>query len=251
MNEDGYKLMHGDCLEEMKNLPDNSIDCVIADLPFQQNCRLSWDKIIDFDKLWPELDRITKDKTPIILHGNQPFTTDLINSKREWFRHEWVWDKHIPRGMNQAKYQPMRKHENILVFSKNYPHNYYPIMVERDKPIRRKNYTKNNKGINGKYVDNEDKWFVYTHKNPHTIIEGCWEKNRGKIHPTQKPVSLMEYLIKTYSQEGEIVLDFCFGSNSTGIAAYNTNRKYIGIEKDGQYFELGKERLLNYIVENQ
>jgi site-specific DNA-methyltransferase (adenine-specific) len=239
------QLIHGDCLEKLKDIPDSSIDLVLADPPYQQNVRLKWDKIINFDLLWPELERVTMDTSPIVLMGNQPFTTDLINSKREWFRYEWVWDKHMARGMNQAKFQPMRKHENIIVFSKVYPHNYYPIMVKRDKLVRVKNYTKNNKGINGTYVDNEDRWFTYTHKNPTTIIEGCWEANRGKIHPTQKAVSLMEYLIKTYSLEGETVLDFCTGSASTAVAAYNTNRKFIGIEKDETYFNLGVERVKN------
>lgn len=241
---DNYQLILGDCLEKLKDIPDGSVDLVLADPPYAQNCRLDWDKIINFEKLWPELGRVTKDKAPIILMGNQPFTTDLINSKRDWFRYEWVWDKHIPRGMNQAKFQPMRKHENVLVFSKVYPHNYYPIMVERDKPIRRKNYNKNGKGINGKYKESqEDKWYTYTHVNPNTIITGCWEKNKGKLHPTQKPVALMEYLIESYSKEGEIVLDFCFGSNSTGVAAINKKRKYVGIERDQIYFDMGLERI--------
>lgn len=241
------QLILGDCLEKLKDIPDNSVDCVVADPPYGQNMRCLWDKIINFDLLWPELERVTKDTSPIVLMGNQPFTTDLINSKRDWFRYEWVWDKNMARGMNQAKFQPMRKHENIIVFSKVYPHNYYPIMVKRDKVVRVKNYTKNNKGINGKYVDNEDKWFTYTHKNPVTIIEGLWEANRGKIHATQKPVTLMEYLIKTYSKEGDTVLDFASGSFSTMVACVNTNRNGIGIEKDEGYYQLGVERINNLV----
>jgi len=243
--EKGIYLFHGDCLEVLKKLPDNSLDLVLSDPPYEQNARLEWDKIINFDKLWVELNRIIKDKTPIVLMGNQPFTTDLINSKRDWFRYEWVWDKHIPRGMHQAKSQPMRKHENIIVFSREYPMNYYPIMEERDKPIRRKNYNKNSKGIDGNYKEDQtNKWFTYTHKNPHTIITDCWEKNKGKIHPTQKPVSLMKYLIQTYTKENDIVLDFCFGSNSTGVAAKELGRRYIGIEKEEKYFNIGKDRLM-------
>jgi site-specific DNA-methyltransferase (adenine-specific) len=242
--ENGMYLFHGDCLEVMKKLPNNCIDLVLADPPYEQNARLKWDKMIDFDKLWLELDRIVKNNSPIVMMGNQPFTTDLINSKREWFRYEWVWDKHIPRGMHQAKFQPMRKHENIIVFSKKYPMNYYPLMIERDKPIKRKNYNKNSKGIDGNYKESQDnKWFEYTHRNPDSIITGCWEANRGKLHPTQKPILLMEYLIKTYTKENDLVLDFCFGSNSTGIAAKNTNRKYVGIEKDSDYFQMGVDRL--------
>jgi DNA modification methylase len=236
------KLFHGDCLKLMENIPDNTIDLVLSDPPYGQNCRLLWDNVIDFELMWSHLIRITKDKSPIVLMGNQPFTTILNYSNLEMFRYEWVWDKHIPRGMHQAKSQPMRKHENISVFSKKYPHNYYPIMELRNKPVRVKNYNKNSKGTDGNYLDNS-KWYEYTHKNPDTIITGCWEKNTGKVHATQKPVSLMEYLIKSYSLEGDTVLDFCFGSNTTGVASFNTNRNYIGIELTKEYFDIGKDRL--------
>jgi site-specific DNA-methyltransferase (adenine-specific) len=240
----GIHLFNGDCLEVMKRLPDKSIDLVLCDPPFEFHPRLKWDKVIDFDLMWESLERIVKDKTPIVFMGNQPFTTDLINSKRDWFRYEWVWDKHIPRGMHQAKYQPMRKHENVLVFCKEKRSNYYPIMVERDRPVVVKNYNKNSKGVDGNYrEDQSKKSFVYTHKNPSTIITGCWEKNSGKIHPTQKPVSLMNYLIRTYTKENDVVLDFCFGSNSTGLAAKETGRRYIGIEQNEKYFEMGRKRL--------
>ena len=178
--------------------------------------------------------------------GQQPFTSDLVSSNREWFRYEWFWDKHIPRGMHQAKQQPMRKHENVIVFSKNYKHNYYPIKVPRDKPMTTWNVTKNSKGI-GDYVDNESKIFTYTDKNPTSIITGCWEANKGytRYHPTQKPITLMEYLIKTYTQEEDTVLDFAAGGFSVGVSAKNTNRKFIGIEKDPVYFEIGKNRVLS------
>jgi site-specific DNA-methyltransferase (adenine-specific) len=242
--QDGIHLFHGDCLEVLKKLPDNSIDLVLADPPYGKMAHGNrWDKIIDFDVLWAELSRITKEKTPIVLFSQQPFASSLINSNFSKFKYEWIWDKHISRGMQTAKFKPMVRHENILVFGEQ-GHNYFPIMIERDKPIKRKAYPKDDTYFNGK---NDGEYRTYTHKNPETILEGFWEKNRGKIHPTQKPISLLEYLIKTYSKEGDIVLDFCYGSNSCGVAAFNTKRKYIGIEKDDKFYEEGKNRLITHL----
>lgn len=239
-------FLFGDCLVEIKSIGDKSVDLILSDPPYDQNYRFEWDKGIDFSKLWPELKRVLKDDGTVVLMGQQPFTSYLVQSNLEWFRYEWVWDKQIPRGMHRAKQQPMRKHENVLVFSKQYKHNYYPIMVPRDKPVKTKNITKNSKGGTGNYKNNEGKVFVYTEKNPTSIITGCFEGNRGTVryHPTQKPVTLMEYLIKTYTKEGDVVLDFCFGSCSTGVACKNLNRQFIGIEKDEEYFNVGKERVL-------
>ena len=242
-----FEFINGDCLEEIKNLPDNSIDLICSDPPFNQNYRLDWDQIINLPKLWPELKRVLKDDGTVVMFGQHPFTSDLVNSNREWFRYEWIWDKQIPKGMHRAKQQPMRKHENIIVFSKNYKHNYYPVMTPRDKPVTSYNITKNNKGGIGGYVDNDKKKFTYTEKNPTSIIQGHFEANRGTIryHPTQKPVSLNEYLIKTYTKEYDTVLDFCYGSCSTGVACKNTNRNFIGMELDDEYYELGKNRVLS------
>jgi site-specific DNA-methyltransferase (adenine-specific) len=236
------QLIHGDCLEKLKDIPDSSIDLVLADPPYGKLTYVStWDKVINFDLMWPELRRVTKDKSPILLFAQQPFTSRLVMSNISQYKCEWIWDKHIARGMNTAKYHPMCRHESILVFG-NKNLNYYPIMVERDKPIKRKCYTKNKTHFGGV---NDGEYRTYTHINPDTIIRGCWEPNRGKIHPTQKPVSLMEYLIKTYSQEGDTVLDFCTGSASSAVAAFNTNRKFIGIEKDEEYYKLGVKRVKN------
>jgi site-specific DNA-methyltransferase (adenine-specific) len=242
--ENGIHLYHGDCLEVMTKLPDNSIDLILSDPPYGKTNTSDWDKVIDLDLMWKELNRIKKEKSPVVLFGQQPFASRMVNSNIRKFKYEWIWDKHISRGMQSAKFKPMVRHENILVFGEK-GHNYYPIMVERDKPIKRKFYRKNTTFFGG---EKDDEYRVYTHKNPETILEGFWEKNKGKIHPTQKPVSLMEYLIETYSQEGEIVLDFCCGSNSTGIAAINKNRRYIGIEKDDEFFKAGKDRLTSHLT---
>ena len=241
-----FQFINGDCLEEMITLPDSSVDMIFADLPYGQNYRYSWDVIIPFDTLWIQLKRLIKEDGVVVMTGQQPFTSDIVASNKEWFRYEWVWDKHIPKGMHQAKQQPMRKHENVIIFSKNYKHNYYPIKVPRDKPMTVRNVTKNSKGGVGNYIDNNQE-FTYTDKNPTSIITGCWEANRGYVryHPTQKPVSLMEYLIRTYTKEEDTVLDPCAGSFTTGVACKRLNRHFIGIEKDENYFNIGKNRVLN------
>lgn len=196
--------------------------------------------------MWEQLVRITKPGAAIVLFGSEPFSTALRWSNLKNYKYDWVWDKHIPRGFQVAKYRPMMRHENIMVFSRKGERvNYYPIMEKRDKPVRVKNYSKKSKVSSndiGKYND-EDKYFVYTHKNPDSMIEGLWEANAGKVHPTQKPVSLMEYLVTTYSKEGETVLDFTMGGGSTGIACMNLDRRFIGIELDEEYFKVAKERI--------
>lgn len=228
----------------MSIIPDHVIDMVFVDLPYGTTA-CSWDAVIPFDRLWNEYSRVCKPDAILAFTASQPFTTDLINSNRKKFKYAWVWDKYIPRGFQTAKYRPMNRHEDVVIFGTSQSP-YYPIMVERDKPVKVKNYSKKSKVSSndiGKYND-ESKTFTYTHRNPDTIIEGCWEKNAGKIHPTQKPVSLAEYLIKTYTLEGQTVLDNCMGSGTTGVACSNTGRKFIGIEKDPDYFIAGSERIL-------
>jgi len=235
-----FDLYCGDCLEEMNKIEDGSVDAIITDLPYGATiCK--WDAVIHFEPMWKQLERIIKKNGVIVLFGSQPFTSTLIMSNIKMFRYEWIWDKHISRGMHQAKYQPMRKHENILVFSKKYPFNYYPQMIKRNKPIIIKNYKKEN-GTVGNYKDNS-KSYTYTHKYPNTIIIDKWEANKGKFHPTQKPVALMEYLIKTYTNEGETILDFTMGTGTTGVACKLLNRNFIGIENDKKYFKIAENRI--------
>jgi site-specific DNA-methyltransferase (adenine-specific) len=194
--------------------------------------------------MWEQLKRVVKPNGAIVMTASQPFTTTLIASNMKMFKYCWVWDKHIPRGFQVAKYRPMNRHEDVCVFGDGRI-KYNPQMVERDKPVTVKNYSKKQKVSSndiGKYND-ETKSFTYTHRNPDTIIEGCWEANAGKVHPTQKPVALMEYLIKTYTNEGETVLDNCMGSGTTGVACVNTNRSFIGIELDPEYFNIAKQRI--------
>jgi len=206
------------------------------------NC--SWDTIIPFEPLWEQYKRIIKDNGAVVLFGSEPFSSYLRISNIKQFKYDWIWNKHIPRNFANAKRMPMNKHENISVFGVG-KINYYPIMIERDKPVTVKNYAK--KGKDSVYKINTDgqelKSYTYTHRNPDTIITGLWEANTGKQHPTQKPVVLLEYLIQTYTLEGETVFDSCMGSGSTGVACKNLNRNFIGIELDPEYFKIAEKRI--------
>jgi len=224
------QLILGDCLEKMKDIPDGSIDMILCDLPYGTTACL-WDTVIPFEPLWEQYKRVIKPKGAIVLFGSQPFTTDLINSKRDWFRYCWIWDKRIAGNPMLANHQPMKIHEDISVFSKE-PHNYYP---QKNKGrFRKKGGGKG--GIFGKTDSKEnDDYF------PESIID-CSNAER-KPHPTQKPELLLEYLIRTYTNEGETVLDNTMGSGSTGVACIHTGRKFIGIELDPTYFEIAKKRI--------
>lgn len=230
----------GDCLSVMREIDDKSVDCVVCDLPFGVTA-CEWDKVIDIKKLFIEYKRVTKVGGAICLFGTEPFSTLLRYNNLDCYKYDWIWDKHIPRGMHIAKVRPMQKHENISVFTPNgETPNYYPVMTLRDKPVKVKNYGKSQ---SSPLASNDGEFRVYTHKGPDSIIVGLWEANRGKLHPTQKPVSLCEYLIKTYTQENDLILDNCFGSGSTLVAAKNLNRQFIGIEKEEKYFNIAKKRL--------
>lgn len=232
-------LLKGDCLELMKDIPDKSIDMILCDLPYGTTA-CKWDIIIPFDKLWEQYNRIIKDNGAIVLFGSEPFSSKLRMSNLNNYKYDWVWNKKKAGNIFLAKYQPMKIHENIIIFGKGKT-TYYPIMIERDKIKKSKNYgTGETMGGNRK---KEEKIYVYDKKNPISILEFSNASQKGKVHPTQKPVALLEYLIKTYTNEGEIVLDNCMGSGSTGVACVNTNRNFIGIELDEKYFNIAKERI--------
>jgi site-specific DNA-methyltransferase (adenine-specific) len=236
------ELIQGDCLEKMKDIPDKSIDMILCDLPYGTTA-CKWDTIIPLDKLWEQYERIIKPNGAMVFTASQPFTSSLVSSNYKLFKYEWIWDKHIPRNFINAKIMPMQKHEDILVFGIG-KLNYYPIMILRDKPVTVKNYSHKKDSVYQLNQDGSDNISrTYTHRNPDTIITGKWEANKGKLHPTQKPVALFEYLIKTYTNEGETVLDNCMGSGTTGVACINTNRNFIGIELDPEYFKIAEKRI--------
>lgn len=233
-------LRCGDCIEIMKDIPDRSIDMILCDLPYGTTA-CKWDIVIPFDKLWKQYNRIIKDNGAIVLFGSEPFTSKLICSNLTGFKYRWDWNKKIPSGMSYARYRPMQQIEDIIVFTKNGEKTQYnPQLTKRDKPIK-SGGTKHSETAPIKYKDKDFKK-TYKYKNPTTLLE--FDKVRkGSIHPTQKPVALLEYLIKTYTNEGNTVLDNCMGSGSTGVACINTNRNFIGIELDKKYFEIAKQRI--------
>ena len=233
-------LYKGDCLELMKQIPDRSVDLILCDLPYGKTA-CKWDSVIPFEPLWSEYKRIIKDDGAIVLFGSEPFSTELRHSNLKMYRYDWIWDKKIPSGMSYARFQPMRQTENISVFMKG-KGVYNPQMIKRDKPIKAggNNYSPSTPIVARK----EGKEFkkTYEYKNPTNIL--AFDKvRRNSLHPTQKPVALLEYLIKTYTNEGETVLDNCMGSGSTGVACVNTNRNFIGIELDEYYFNVAKNRI--------
>ena len=235
-------LYKGDCLEVMKSIPDGSIDAIITDPPYGTTA-CKWDSVIPFDLMWEQLNRIIKPNGAIVLFGSEPFSSALRMSNIKNYKYDWIWKKN--RGSNFAlvKYQPMKEHEIVSVFNK---HNYYPIKEERSEGGKSRAKNKINasntgkretlnrmKGIDSGYIDKNL-------RNPSSVQK--FNTEVGK-HPTQKPVELMEYLIKTYTNENETVLDFTMGSGSTGVAAKNTNRNFIGIEQDDKYFKIATERI--------
>ena len=235
-------LMFGDCLERMKEIPDGSVDMILADPPYGTTA-CKWDTVIPFDAMWFELKRIIKPNGAIVMMASQPFTSALCASNFAGFKYCAVWDKKIPAGMSYARFRPMQQHEDIVVFSKDGGKlNYIPQVTQRDKPIKKGGNKFSEVAPITACKDGAVFKKEYTTKQPTTILQFA-KVRRGALHPTQKPVELMEYLIKTYTQEGETVLDFVMGSGTTGVAAKNLNRKFIGIEKDAGYFEIARQRL--------
>jgi site-specific DNA-methyltransferase (adenine-specific) len=226
-------LRLGDCFEVMKKIEDNSIDAIITDPPYGTTA-CKWDSVIDFNLMWEQLNRIIKPNGAIVLFGSEPFSSALRMSNIKNYKYDWKWDKIVPTNFLNAKKQPMRIFEDILVFNCKV---YYPIMIKRDKPI--KGYATKSSTNNDIKLDKTTR--IYTHKYPTNKIE--LKRIKGGIHPTQKPIELMEYLIKTYTQENQTVLDFTMGSGSTMVACVSTNRNGIGIEMDENYFNIAKKRV--------
>tara|TARA_Y100000033_G_scaffold39847_1_gene39558 strand:- start:66 stop:923 length:858 start_codon:yes stop_codon:yes gene_type:complete len=269
------ELYCGDCLIEMDQVADGSVDLILCDLPYGTTDRkgisdkgdnrvLSWDTVIPLDKLWEQYRRVLKPSGAVVLTADQPFTSQLVLSNLEWFKYEWIWKKRKVTGFLHANARPMKETEDILVFSpmgasggsvkvnKNMTYNPQGLI---EKKVKKKNNAKRlgkflhqpeHMGEGNKLLhetEYEQKWTNY----PSEIIE--FGLDRNVIHPTQKPVALMEYLIKTYSNEGDTVLDNCMGSGTTGVACKKTNRNFIGIEKESEYFTQAKERIGSVTVE--
>lgn len=256
--KDGIKLIKGDCLEKMKDIPDESVDMILCDLPYGTTA-CKWDSVIPFEPLWEHYNRIIKEHGAIVLFGSQPFTTKLIASNIKCYKHSWVWRKSTAGNILAAKYQPLKNTEDIIVFSKKGKRvNYYPILTKDNRDWKKvvPNPSKQKSDLYGSLRDIE-----FKHGNnkktderyPKHLIEFDSINNASKerLHPTQKPVKLLEYLIKTYTLEGETVLDNTMGSGSTGVACINTNRNFIGIELDDKYFEIASKRIEESLKEER
>ena len=236
-----YKLYQGDCLEVMDKLIEEGVkvDFILTDLPYGRT-RKKWDKIIPLQNMWDRIDKLIYDNTCICLFSDNPFTSMLVSSNMKYYKYDWIWVKEQGKNFQHCKKMPLKKVEYINVFYKKQPTYNAQGLVKLDKPIIKKN-----KGKFGKLMDSNserirdtyEQWYI---NYPSNILE--FNSDRG-LHPTQKPVPLLEYLIKTYTNEGELVLDFTMGSGSTGVACLNTNRKFIGIELDENYFNIAKKRI--------
>ena len=229
-------LKHGDCLELMKEIPSGSVDMVLTDPPYGTTA-CKWDSVIPFEPMWEQLKRIIKKNGAIVLFGSEPFSSLLRVSNLKMFKCDWIWEKSRPANHMLAKVQPLKIHEIISVFGSSKV-NYYPQdLIEINKMTKQGSKVTDNNG-GGKRKSE----YLQTHTNyPRSILRYASESKT--VHSTQKPVDLLEYLIKTYSNNGEVVLDFTMGSGSTGVACVNTNRKFIGIEMDDKYFEIAEKRI--------
>jgi len=239
------KIYNMDCLEGMKYIDDKSIDMILCDLPYGTT-KCKWDIVIPFEPLWEQYERIIKDNGAIVLFGSQPFTSALVMSNLKLFRYELIWQKTLATNFMLVKKQPAKKHENILVFYKKQP-TYNPQMEigkpYKDKPRKRTVGIHGNAETIKKAINNEGTRYP-------SSVQLFSNGNNGNVHPTQKPVELCEYLIKTYTNENELVLDNCIGSGTTAIACINTNRNFIGFELDKEYYEIAKNRINKHIIDN-
>lgn len=259
------RLIQGDCLEIMKRIPNKSVDMILCDLPYGVTSRNKWDKIISPELLWDEYARIIKDNGAIVLFGKQPFTSIMIMSNKDMYRYNMVWRKNLKSGNLNARKMPMGAYEDIMVFYKK-PPTYNPQKIPRTYQIPSGNKY-NSKSTNyGKqkenYIDRQSDWLmpddVIDYEDAYSLdaieLENemlyikCVHNSSGKLHPTQKPVELCEYLIRTYTNEGDLVLDNCMGSGTTGVATLQNNRNFIGIELDENYFKIAQQRINNVLV---
>ena len=242
-SKENLKLLKGNCLEIMKSIPNGSVDMILCDLPYGTTA-CKWDVIIPFEPLWAEYRRIIKDRGAIVLFGSEPFSSKLRMSNIKGYKYDWIWDKKAVSNPQLAKKQPLKNFETISVFGVGTAGvNYYPQgLVEIENPKVRGSKVSDTEKL-GHIKRRSD--YVQTHTNYPKALALQFPRPSKPMHPTQKPVELLEYLIKTYTIEGETVLDNCMGSGSTGVACINTNRKFIGIELDDRYYEIAVNRLKN------
>lgn len=236
----------GDCLELYKNIEPKSIDLILTDLPYGTTA-CKWDTIIPFDKLWEMVKHLLKPNGAFITTASQPFTSALVMSNPKMFKYEWIWEKTMPTGMAQSSYMPMKYHENILIFGAGKTI-FNKQLAERSEngKVRAKTpiYGNSDKSNHVNIGKQPAKQYDPEKVNPKTVLKiGSVANSNGKLHPTQKPIELMQYLLKTYSNENMTIFDPCMGSGTTGVACKNLNRNFIGIEKDDAYFKIAEQRI--------
>ena len=235
--------MLGDCLERMKEIESGSVDMILTDPPYGTT-KCSWDSVIPLEPMWEQLKRVIKPNGAIVMTASQPFTTTLIASNMKMFKYCWVWEKNKATGHLNAKKRPLVAHEDVCVFYNNQP-TYNPQgLIKKEKPtVNKGNRGSKGNGSSGDCYGYAGKDAIQTHTGYPRSVHKESVDFKARYHPTQKPVALMEYLIKTYTNEGETVLDFCLGSGTTGVAAKKLNRDFIGIEMDDHYFQVAKDRI--------
>jgi len=230
----------GDCLEKMKEIPDSSVDMILTDPPYGMTIQ-KWDQCLDMNVIWPEIWRVCKPNAAVLLFGIQPFTTKMISSNLKDYRYNFVWIKEKGTNFVNSNKMPMKKSEDVMVFYKKLPY-YDSKGTPFEKPFTKKQ-NNNPSRVDGFNANGFSK--TYTHRKKTNVLEFCRAHSKKTVHPTQKPVELLKYLIQTYTQEGETVLDFTMGSGSTGVACVQSKRNFIGIELDQKYFNIAKERITN------
>lgn len=244
------ELSQGDCLELMKAVPDGSVDMILCDLPYGTTA-CAWDAVIPFDALWSEYRRIIEKNGAIVLTASQPFTTALIASNYAWFRYEWIWTKNRPTNFAHAKNKPMKKHENVVVFSQGttvhakQSVNRMPYFPQGLRPGAGKAVTKRASEKTDAFFSDRPGHREFVRENtgyPHTLLD--FPTDQLGLHPTAKPVALMEYLVRTYTLPGDVVMDNCMGSGTTGVACVNSGRRFIGFELDAAYFDIAEKRIM-------
>ena len=239
------QLHLGDCLEVLPTLEPQSIDAIITDLPYGTTA-CKWDSVIPFAPMWAAVKHVLKPRGAFVTTASQPFTSALVMSNPGWFRYAWVWDKDFSGNFQLARKMPLRRHEDIAIFSAIGPM-YNPQMIERDAPLDTSRWTSSKKGDMGHFGSRAASHPIYDRRFPGSILRFCSVagecNNTRRIHPTQKPVALYEYLIRTYTNPGNTVLDMTMGSGTTGVAAVNTGRRFVGIEKDAGYFAIAQRRI--------
>lgn len=251
MDDNKIQLINGDCLVEMQNIEDRSIDLILCDLPYGTTARNKWDKIIPFASLWREYKRIIKEHGVIALWSQMPFSAKLVASNYDMFRYEWIIEKTTATGYLNAKRMPMKAHESVLIFYKKLPIYHPQITHGHLRKVSSAESKRNSKQSSNYNSFAELTSYDSTDRYPRDVLKFKWDKQVSRLHPTQKPVAACEYFIKTYTDSGMVVLDNCMGSGTTGVACQNLGRKFVGIELDKQYFDIASARMATLKTERE